>query len=54
MIGNWRALHNEKLNKFYSPPNIFRMISKKIKMRWAEHIVRMSYEKYIQEFDSKI
>lgn len=28
MIGNWRALHNEKLNKFYSPPNIFRMISK--------------------------
>jgi len=26
VIGNWRKLHNEKLNDLYSSPNIFRVI----------------------------
>jgi hypothetical protein len=27
IIGGWRKVHNEKLYKFYSSPNIIRMIN---------------------------
>ena len=36
----WRKLHNEKLNKLYSSPNIFRVIKSR-RMRWAGHVARM-------------
>jgi hypothetical protein len=35
----WRKLHNEKLNDFYTSPNIVRMIKSR-RMRWAGHIAR--------------
>jgi hypothetical protein len=43
VTGGWRKLHNEKLRNLYSSPNIIRMM-KSIRMRWAEHIVRMGGE----------
>jgi hypothetical protein len=39
-IKSWRKLHNEDLRKFYSSPNIIRMIKSR-KMRWAWHVARM-------------
>jgi hypothetical protein len=39
VTGEWRKLHNEKLNDLYSPPNNIRVI--KLRMRWAEHLARM-------------
>jgi hypothetical protein len=38
--GEWRRLHNEKLNDLYSSPNIIRVIKSR-KMRWAGHVARM-------------
>jgi hypothetical protein len=38
--GDWRKLHNQELHKFYSSPNIIRMIKSR-RMRWAGHIARM-------------
>jgi hypothetical protein len=35
-----RKLHNEELNKFYSSPNIIRMI-KSWRIRWTGHVARM-------------
>ena len=40
ITGEWRRLHNEELNDFYSSPNIVRVI-KSIRMRWAGHVARM-------------
>jgi hypothetical protein len=40
VTGEWRKIHNEKVNDLYPSPNIFRVI-KSIRMRWAGHIVRM-------------
>jgi hypothetical protein len=39
VTGEWRKLHNEKLNDFRSSPNIILVI--KSRMRWAWHVVRM-------------
>jgi len=39
VTGEWRKLHNEKLNDLYSSPNTVRVI-KLISMRWAGHVVR--------------
>jgi hypothetical protein len=40
VIGGWRRLHNEELNKMYSSPSIIRMIKSR-RMRWAGHVARM-------------
>jgi len=40
VTGEWRKLHNEKLNYLYCSPNIVRVI-KSGRMRWAEHVARM-------------
>jgi hypothetical protein len=40
VTGEWRKLHNEKLNDLYSSPSIVRAIKSK-RMRWAGHVARM-------------
>ena len=44
VTGDWRRLHKEELNDWYSSPNIVRVI-KSIRMRWAEHVARMGEER---------
>jgi hypothetical protein len=36
--GEWRKVHNEKLNLYFSP-NVFRVIKSR-RMRWAGHVAR--------------
>ena len=40
VTGEWRKLHNEKLNDLYSSPDIVRVI-KLIRMRWAGQVASM-------------
>ena len=40
VTGEWRRVHNEELNCFYSSPNIVRVIKSR-RMRWAGHVARM-------------
>jgi len=40
VTGEWRKLHNEKLNNLYFLPNIVRVIKLR-RMRWVEHVVHM-------------
>jgi hypothetical protein len=40
VTGEWRKLHNEKLNGLYSLPNIVRVIKSR-RMRWAGHVERI-------------
>jgi len=40
----WRRVHNEELNDFYSSPNIVRVIKSR-RMRWAGHVARMGEER---------
>jgi hypothetical protein len=49
VTGEWRRLHNEELNDLYPSPNIVRVIKSK-RMRWAEHVVRMSEERGVDRF----
>jgi hypothetical protein len=39
VTGDWRRLHNEELNDWYSSLNIIGVI--KSRMRWAGHVARM-------------
>jgi len=43
LTGEWRRLHNEELNDFYSSPNIVRVIKSR-RMRWAGHVAHMDGE----------
>jgi len=45
----WRRLHNEELNDFYSSPNIVRVIKSR-RMRWAVHVARMGEERGVYRF----
>ena len=40
VTAEWRRLHNEELNVFFSSPNIVRVIKWR-RMRWAGHVARM-------------
>jgi hypothetical protein len=40
VTGEWRKLHNGKLNDLYSSPNIIRLIKSR-RMCWAGHVARM-------------
>jgi hypothetical protein len=42
--GEWRKLHNEKLNDMYSLPNIIRVIKAR-RIRWVGHAARMGERK---------
>ena len=44
VTGEWRRVHNEKLNDLYSSPNIVR-VKKSGRMRWAGHVACMGEEK---------
>jgi len=46
VTGEWRRLHNEVLNDFYSSPNTVRVIKLR-RMRWAGHVVRMGEERRV-------
>jgi hypothetical protein len=47
-----RKLHNEDLHNFCSTPNT-NMVIKLRRNRWAWNVVRMGYEKCIQNFSRK-
>ena len=44
VTGEWRRLHNEELNDFYSSPNIVRVIKSR-RMRWAGHVACIGEER---------
>jgi len=44
VTGEWRRLHNEELNDFYSSPNIVWVIKLR-RMRWAGHVAHMGEER---------
>jgi hypothetical protein len=39
VTGNWRKLHNEELDDFYSTPNVIQVITSR-RMRWEGHVAR--------------
>jgi hypothetical protein len=46
VTGEWRKLHNEKLNNLYSSPNIVRVIKSR-RMRWAGHVAHMGEKRSV-------
>ena len=49
VTGEWRKLHNEKLNDLYSSPHIVRVIKSR-RMRWAVHVARMWERRGVYRF----
>jgi hypothetical protein len=47
VTGEWRKLHNEKLNDLDSLLNIVRVVKSR-RMRWTRHVVRMGEERGVQ------
>ena len=43
VTGEWRKLHNEELNDFYTSPNIVRVIKSR-RIRLIGHVARMGEE----------
>jgi hypothetical protein len=46
VTGEWRKLHNEKLNDLYPLPNIVRVVKSK-RMRWSGHVARMGEDRVV-------
>ena len=44
VTGEWRKLHNEKLNDLYSLPNIVRVVKSR-RVRWAGHVARVGEDR---------
>ena len=44
VMGEWRRLHDEKLNDLYYSLNIVQVIKSR-RMRWAGHVARMGEER---------
>jgi hypothetical protein len=44
VTGEWRKLHNEKVNDLYSLTNIVRVVKLR-QMRWAGHVARMGKDR---------
>jgi hypothetical protein len=44
VTGEWRKLHNEKLNDLYSLHNIVRVVKSR-RMIWAGHVARMGEDR---------
>jgi hypothetical protein len=49
VIGEWRKLHNEKLNDLYCSPNIVRVIKSR-RPRWAGHVARIAERRGVNRF----
>jgi hypothetical protein len=47
VTGEWRKLHNEKLNDQYSLPNIVQVVKSR-RMRWVGHVACMGEERGVQ------
>ena len=47
VTGEWRKLHNEKLNDLNSLPNIVWVVISR-RMRWAGHVARMGEDRGVQ------
>ena len=44
VTGEWRRLHNEELNDWYTSPNIVRVIKSR-RIRWAGHVALIGEER---------
>ena len=52
VTGEWRRLHNVKLNDLYSSPNNV-VVIKWRRMRWAGHVARMGEERGCKDLGGK-
>jgi hypothetical protein len=46
VTGEWRKLHSEELDNFYSSPDIIRQVKSR-QMRWAVHVARMGEDRKV-------